>query len=123
MEYAELKDLLETKAIQYNRSFFIDSDPVQIPHIFNKDEDIELSGFFTAIMAWGQRQTIIRKSYELMEHMDMNPAEFIKQASETDLKRFDNFTHRTFNSWDCRFFYTQPAEYLQKIRNSWQLYQ
>jgi hypothetical protein len=33
MNQSELKDFLEEKVLQYNTLDFIDSDPVQIPHL------------------------------------------------------------------------------------------
>ena len=46
----ELKDFLDSKVVQYNNPKFIVSDPIQVPHQFNKKEDIEISGFFSAII-------------------------------------------------------------------------
>ena len=34
MNAAELKEFLDTKVLQYNNPNFIESDPVQIPHLF-----------------------------------------------------------------------------------------
>ncbi|MCC8174440.1 MAG: TIGR02757 family protein, partial [Odoribacter sp.] len=55
-------------------------------------------------MAWGQRPVIIKKCQELMRLMDYSPYEFILNAKEKDLERFENFCHRTFNSYDCCYF-------------------
>ncbi|MCF8331348.1 MAG: TIGR02757 family protein [Bacteroidales bacterium] len=104
MQTEELKEFLEAKVRQYNQSSFIKHDPVQIPHLFNDQQDIEIAGFFSAVFSWGQRATIIKKSRELLERMDMQPFVFIKQAEEKDLAVFDHFAHRTFNSTDCRYF-------------------
>ncbi|MCF8218195.1 MAG: TIGR02757 family protein [Bacteroidales bacterium] len=100
----ELKEYLEAKLVQYNQPKFIQYDPVQIPHLFKKQQDIEISGFFASIFAWGQRPTIIRKSKDLMERMDMAPYEFILHADDKDLLRLDSFVHRTFNGTDARHF-------------------
>lgn len=104
MKDKELREFLEAKTAQYNQSFFIEHDPVQIPHLFRKQEDIEISGFLSAVLAWGQRPTIIRKANELMELMEMSPADFVTNAEDNDLLRFDRFVHRTFNAIDCRYF-------------------
>ena len=66
----ELKAYLDQLAEKYNRPAFIDSDPISIPHLFSKKEDIEIAGFFAAILAWGQRKTILQKMRELLERMD-----------------------------------------------------
>ena len=66
----ELKEFLDEKVERYNNPNFIESDPIQIPHLYSVKEDIEISGFFAAILAWGQRKTIINKCSELLEKMD-----------------------------------------------------
>ena len=58
----ELKDFLDQKVIQYNTRDFIDTDPVQIPHLYSQKEDIEIAGFLTATIAWGNRKMIISNS-------------------------------------------------------------
>ena len=57
---ADLKEFLDEKVDMYNRAHFIDSDPIQIPHQFSKKEDIEIAGFLTATIAWGNRKMIIK---------------------------------------------------------------
>lgn len=104
MRREELKDFLEEKYDQYNRLSFIESDPVSIPHMFTKKEDIEIAGFLAATIAWGKRPMIIRNAEKLMERMDMSPFDFVTGAKEKDLQRFDDFVHRTFNGIDCSFF-------------------
>ncbi|HBS13067.1 MAG TPA: TIGR02757 family protein, partial [Flavobacteriaceae bacterium] len=51
MTQSELKDFLDTKVVQYNNPKFIESDPIQIPHLFSLKEDIEISAFLTATIA------------------------------------------------------------------------
>ena len=79
-------------------------DPVAIPHLFSKKQDIEISGFFAATFAWGNRPTIIRKCRELMVLMDNSPYQFVTQHREKDRKRFESFCHRTFNYTDLLYF-------------------
>jgi len=62
-----LIELLEEKYREYNRSSFIDEDPIAVPHLFTKKENIEIAGFLTATIAWGQRKTIIRNATRLKE--------------------------------------------------------
>ncbi|RPJ76702.1 MAG: TIGR02757 family protein [Alphaproteobacteria bacterium] len=98
-----LYELLEKKYDQYNRTEFIESDPVSIPHMFSKKENIELAGFLTATIAWGQRNTIIRNARRLMELMGNDPVSFISDASDTEIERLE-FCHRTFSSVDLHCF-------------------
>lgn len=100
----KLKNLLDEKAKLYNQSFFIESDPICVPHQFSKKQDIEIAGLFAAILAWGNRTTIINNSNKLMKWMDQAPHEFILNHQEKDLKPFLHFAHRTFNATDLLYF-------------------
>ena len=100
----EIFELLEEKYDKFNRKSFIDSDPISIPHLFSKKEDIEIAGFLTATISWGQRVTIIKNANELTKLMDFAPFDFVINHSKADLKRFNNFKHRTFNAIDVTFF-------------------
>ncbi|MBT3174613.1 MAG: TIGR02757 family protein [Lentimicrobiaceae bacterium] len=99
-------DLLDSKVNLYNKPSFIESDPISIPHQYTLKEDIEISGFLTAVIAWGRRSAIISKANLWMELMDGKPYDFIMNASDTDMKRFEKFVYRTFNSDDCLFIMT-----------------
>ncbi len=100
----KLKDFLNKKVDEYNQPFFIVPDPISIPHLFSKKQDIEIAGFFAAIFAWGNRTTIINKSKELMQLMDNAPHQFCLTATEKDLKKLLHFKHRTFNPTDLYYF-------------------
>lgn len=104
MEFLELKDFLDLKVEQYNRPNFIPNDPICIPHRFSKKQDVEIAAFFAAILAWGQRKTIINKCTELFQRMDNEPYDFMLNHSDDDLKRLLNFKHRTFNDTDLLYF-------------------
>ncbi len=99
-----LYELLEEKYLQYNQPGFIADDPISIPHRFTEKQDIEITGFFAAVLAWGQRKTIINKCNELVSLMDGSPYDFIQHHQENDLKRFLSFKHRTFNPTDALYF-------------------
>ncbi len=101
---SDLVDLLNAKADQYNRPSFIERDPISIPHQFNRRQDIEIMGFWAAVLAWGQRPVILKKSAELVDLMDGAPYDFVKNHEESDLKRFLAFKHRTFNATDALYF-------------------
>jgi uncharacterized protein (TIGR02757 family) len=107
-------DLLEQKYLQYNQPNFIPNDPVSIPHLFSKKQDIELVGFWAAILAWGQRKTIINKSKELIQLMDGSPHDFILNHQDSDLKAFLNFKHRTFNATDTLYFIAWFRDFYSK---------
>ena len=104
MNQYELKDFLDEKVLQYNTLDFIDSDPVQIPHRYSAKEDIEISGFLAATIAWGNRKMIINNADKMMQLMGNSPYDFVMNFTEDDLTIFDGFVHRTFNSDDLKFF-------------------
>lgn len=101
MKREELKDFLDLKADFYNRSDFIETDPIRIPHQYNRKEDIEISGFLTATISWGNRKMIIRNAQRLMDMMGNSPYDFVMNGP---IENVDNFVHRTFNVEDLRFF-------------------
>jgi uncharacterized protein (TIGR02757 family) len=96
----DLKEFLDTKVDQYNNPRFIESDPIQIPHQFSKKEDIEIAGFLTATIAWGNRKSIINNAKRMMQLLDNSPYEFVMQHQESDLEALLPFVHRTFNGND-----------------------
>lgn len=99
-----LRIFLDQKVALFNHTSFIAHDPVQIPHRFKKLQDIEISGFFAATLAWGQRKTIINKTNELMRMMDDAPHDFVLHHTDKDLKKISTFRHRTFSGTDALYF-------------------
>ncbi len=113
MKKLELKSFLDEKVDQYNRSTFIESDPISIPHQYHNKEDIEIIGFIIASIAWGQRKTIINNGKRLMEIMGNSPYDFIMSYSSTIEQKLPDFKHRTFNKQDLIFFF-QSLHHLYK---------
>jgi len=104
MNKSELKSFLDEKVIQYNTLDFIETDPVQIPHLFSLKEDIEIAGFLSATIAWGNRKMIIKNSQKMMDLMGNSPYDFVLSHSEKDLEPLETFVHRTFNGKDFATF-------------------
>lgn len=113
LDHSSLKDFLDTKADLYNRPSFIERDPISIPHQFSQKQDIEIMGFWSAVLAWGQRPVILKKAAELVEHMDGAPYDFVRNHQKSDLKRFLAFKHRTFNATDALYFLHFFHQYYQ----------
>jgi len=109
-----IKKILDSKVILYNQPSFIEKDPVSIPHLFTKKQDIEIAGLFASVLAWGNRTTIINNSRRLMELMGNAPYDFILHHKETDLKPFIYFVHRTFNATDLLYFIMFLQEHYRK---------
>ena len=104
MKRTELKEFLDFKVEQYNTPEFITSDPVQIPHQFTRKEDIEISGFLTATISWGNRKSILKNANSLMSLLENSPHDFVLNHSEKELESLSAFVHRTFNGTDLIYF-------------------
>jgi uncharacterized protein (TIGR02757 family) len=109
-----LKPVLDEYVERFNRADFITDDPISIPHRFSKPQDVEITAFWTAILAWGQRKTIINSANRLFEYMDNAPYDFIKNHQEIDRKRFEDFKHRTFQPTDALYFLEFLQQFYQK---------
>ncbi|MEP5340634.1 MAG: TIGR02757 family protein [Algibacter sp.] len=116
MNKSELKEFLDTKVEQYNNPKFIESDPIQIPHTFSKKEDIEISSFLTATIAWGNRKSIINNAKRLMILLDNAPFDFVLNHTKDDLEALKPFVHRTFNGNDCMQF-IKSLQHIYKNHN------
>ncbi|WP_284652026.1 TIGR02757 family protein [Flavobacterium terrisoli] len=104
MTKSELKEFLDEKVALYNHPNFIESDPIQIPHQFSLKEDIEISGFLVATIAWGNRKMIIKNAQQMMELMGNSPYDFVMNHKDYHLDSLDSFVHRTFNGTDFKTF-------------------
>lgn len=100
----ELRDFLDQKVSEYNQPEFIESDPVQIPHCFSLKEDIEISGFLTATISWGNRTMILKNAHRLMDLMGNSPYDFVINYSPNQRQYLEGFVHRTFNAIDLDYF-------------------
>lgn len=112
--YASVRDFLDQKATQYNQPAFIDRDPISIPHRFTRLQDIEIMGFWAAVLAWGQRPVILQKANQLIELMEGVPYDFVRYHEDSDLRRFLAFKHRTFNATDALYFLHFLKQYYLK---------
>ncbi len=109
-----LQLFLDDCVARYNIPDFIKDDPIGIPHRFSKLQDIEIMGFWVAMLAWGQRKSIINSALRLVDLMDGAPHDFMLNHQETDRKRFLDFKHRTFQATDTLYFLEFFQQYYQK---------
>jgi uncharacterized protein (TIGR02757 family) len=106
MNHQQLHPFLLSKAQQYNNPQFIAHDPIVIPHQFTQPQDIEIAGFFAALLAWGNRTSIINSCNKLLKIMDNAPYNFIlhwPQQVQEKYTAINSFVHRTFNGSDLIF--------------------
>lgn len=104
MNKKELKEFLDEKAFLYEKPNFIPLDPIQIPHRFNLKEDIEIAGFLTATISWGNRKSIINSANRMMDILGQSPYDFVMSYTAEDNNKFSGFVHRTFNELDLETF-------------------
>jgi len=116
MKKSELKEFLDLKVQQYNTTQFIDSDPIQVPHLFSKKEDIEIAAFLSATIAWGNRKSIIKNAKRMVEFLEHSPYDFIVNHETSDLQRLEPFVHRTFNGFDFITF-VKGLQHIYKTHN------
>jgi uncharacterized protein (TIGR02757 family) len=100
----ELREFLDARVELYDRPEFIGSDPISIPHRFSAKEDIEISGFIAATIAWGNRVSILKSADRMMNIMGNAPYDFVLNHSENDLRGIEGSIHRTFNAEDFIYF-------------------
>lgn len=124
VDKVNIKVFLDAKVNEYNRPEFIENDPICIPHKFTLKQDQEIMGFFSAILAWGKRKTIINKCIELSDRMDGAPYDFILNHKDEDLKCLLGFKHRTFNDTDLLYFisfFKEHYSYSQTFETAFKL--
>lgn len=108
LNFEELKNFLDEKADQYNNPDFIENDPIQIPHRFSLKQDIEIAGFLSATISWGNRKSIINSAEKMLDIMGDSPYDFVMNHSEKELESIhDKSIHRTFNGQDFGYFIKQ----------------
>lgn len=100
----DLKSFLDSKVREFNNVQFIEGDPVSIPHLFHRKEDIEISAFLVSVIAWGRRDLIVNSGLKMIKLLRNSPYDFIMNHNRNDLKKLSGFVHRTFNSEDLIHF-------------------
>ncbi len=98
------KELLDELVARYNCEDFIAEDPISIPHAFSGREDIEISGFLASTIAWGNRKAIVKSAKKMVDLLDNEPYNFVKDSSEGEMIHLADFVHRTFNGGDFIYF-------------------
>ena len=99
----DLKSFLDFKSQYYNSPEFISEDPIQIPKLYSRKEDIEIMSLIIATISWGNRTSIINSGRKLYKIFGESPHDFVLSISDESIKKL-NFYHRTFNYYDFQFF-------------------
>lgn len=91
----DIRQLLDSEAKRINRPEFIANDPVQFPRRFESLQDIEITAFLAAMLAWGNRKMICNDIEKLLTLMDHSPYAYTMDKGYEDLDPKLNI-HRTF---------------------------
>ncbi len=105
MSAPELKTYLERLVKAFERPAFIQDDPIAVAHGFDDPRDQEVIGLYSALLAWGRRETVLTKMATLCDLMDWRPYEFVMHFDRGQLSdRLADFKHRTFQPLDAIWF-------------------
>ncbi|MDH6356248.1 TIGR02757 family protein [Parabacteroides sp. PF5-9] len=96
-----LKELLDLTAMRYNAVAFIEKDPILFPHRYKRKQDIEISAFLTATIAWGKRSIILKSAAKMHDLMGNSPYDYIMGKGYERLEQQN--IHRTFFSDDMAY--------------------
>ena len=104
MNKNDIFSFLIEKAEKYESPNFLIDDPIKLPHYFSHKKDIEIIGFLTATIAWGNRKSIINSGKNIIKLLHNSPHDFIMNHTPSDLLKVKKFKHRTFNGEDLKYF-------------------
>ena len=96
-----IKAILDEQVERINTIDFIKDDPVQFPHRFSKLQDIEITAFTTATIAWGKRSMILRDADRMLSLMNNTPYDFVMNKGFEYLGKAN--VHRTFFQPDLAY--------------------
>lgn len=89
------KEYLNELVEKYEIPDFIKDDPVQFPHKFKKQIDIEVSGLISSCLAYGNRKKIVETLANLHEIFNDSPSEFVMNFDiDRDAELFKGFVYR-----------------------------
>ena len=99
---SELRTYLDSIVLKFEQHDFIVHDPISIPHSFDDPKDQELIALYSALLAWGQRKTLLKNLERLCEIMNFQPRKFVYNFQiERDGEALKTFVHRTFQPIDA----------------------
>jgi uncharacterized protein (TIGR02757 family) len=101
MNCTELKHKLDREVERFNTTEFIEKDPVLFPRRYQNKQDIEISAFLTATIAWGKRSLILKSAEKMHQIMGHSPYDFIMSKAYEKLSTAN--IHRTFFENDMAY--------------------
>jgi uncharacterized protein (TIGR02757 family) len=93
----QIKKTLDRLYERYNRRELIKPDPLQYVYLYSTARDMEIAGFFAALLAYGRVQQIEKSLGGLFAVMGKSPYVFVKDFDSAARKKLAGFRHR-FNT-------------------------
>ncbi|MEM8485128.1 MAG: TIGR02757 family protein [Bacteroidota bacterium] len=111
------KAYLDGLVTKYETQAFIQLDPISVPHGFDDPADQEIIGLFAALLAWGQRKTVLSKLADLCERMDFKPHAFVYNFNAIQHESvLAGFKHRTFQPSDAVWLIQNLSSILKRYQ-------
>jgi uncharacterized protein (TIGR02757 family) len=102
MNLCDCKSILEDRFKSFHRSEYLRTDPLICLQGYSNPADLEIAGLIAAMLAYGRVETIIRNVDDLLRRIGPAPADFIKNATFTEISsRLRGFKHRFNDGRDC----------------------
>lgn len=98
-----LKRDLDKLVKEYETRDFIKDDPVQFIHRYSNKKDIEIAGFISSLLAYGNRKQFIKKLDEIFKIAQNEPLNFI-----------ENFEPKLIGDFNYRF--GKPNDFVEIFR-------
>jgi len=90
----------------------LEPDPLQFPHLFEDEKDIEVMAFIASVFAYGNVKQINSSLKKFLELADNKPFSFIQNFNSADMNREFSLIHRFYSSKDIvQFFYLLNLAY------------
>ncbi len=84
----------------------IEPDPLQFPHLYKDEEDIEAMAFISSIFAYGTVTQIVNTLNKIVSIMNYQPHKFILYAEKKNLKKkLEGMKHRFYSEKDIITFF------------------
>ncbi len=93
-----LKAFLDEWVERINVPAYLDSDPVQFVHRYNRLSDREVVAFLVATITWGNRRSILQSGEKMLAFMGQSPADYILSEGYRNLPTQN--IHHTFFTRD-----------------------
>ncbi|MFC2094458.1 TIGR02757 family protein [Bacteroidota bacterium] len=98
------------KKLEYHYKAFnfaqIEPDPLQFPHLYKDEKDIEAMAFISSVFAYGTVAQIVNILKKIVRLMNNQPHKFIINVEKKNLKaKLEGLKHRFYNENDIRTFF------------------